>query len=307
MKLNGWGVIAYCCFAIIAHIGFIVYVFINRPIDCSRNFEENISFIKFEVLIIWLMTYFPLLIFCAFYTLLFRMCRSFLCSCWECCGNDVNGKNATGFKICFEGIFGNPLIFIIIFIAWGIYEWLNFKNCTDDINYTFLGDLCIISISLLLLCIYYFVRVKRRFKRKRDANIAKKYNEQQENDKKLAGYIDDNEGDGIADAAPQQQLQPLPQQVIQPIPNEYNIAAPPSRLREGSGAPQRRFSAQPQRANYGQNIAPAYAASAHGIAPYQPGMYMHNVQGCDIYKFCVCCDFAIIYIFIYSGGTKTFL
>ena len=233
-------VLVYCILAVILHCGFIAYVFINRPISCARNDPEiNLpSNIEFEIFLIWAIVYFPFLLFCAFYTLLFRMSRSFLCSCWECCGNDIHGKGATKCKICFEGVFGNPLIFAIIFIIWGVYEWISFgTGCLFEIQYGFLGDLVVVSISLLLLCIYYFVRVKSRFEKKRNQNIAKKYQNQQREDAgfdegggdvdvEMAGHIQNNHP--VPDASPQQ---------------GYMVQAPPQRLgrrgmqREGSGQP----------------------------------------------------------------------
>mmetsp|Transcript_65573 Transcript_65573/g.58847 ORF Transcript_65573/g.58847 Transcript_65573/m.58847 type:complete len:468 (-) Transcript_65573:197-1600(-) len=283
----GLAVLIYCIIAIIVHCLFIAYIFLNRPIDCANGdhgLGNDVPF-EFEVFLIWAIVYFPFLLLCAFYTLLFRMSRSFLCSCWECCGNDVHAKGATKCKICFEGVCGNPLIFAIVFIIGGVWTWLQFDSCAFEVQYGFLGDLVVVSISLLLLCIYYFVRVKSRFEKKRNANIAKKYHDQQRED---GGGFDEGGGDVDVEMAGHiQNNHPVPDR----SPNQgYQIQAPPKRMsrlamqREGSGQPKphqpnRRFSAQPQGVMAkGAGLSPAYAASAHGVAPYAPDPRRHSYQ-----------------------------
>ena len=239
-------VIAYTTFAILIHIGFIVYTFLNRKIECVDRLDPIAE--EFELFIVWAIIYFPLIIVCLFYTLLFRMCRSFICSCHECCGNDKNGKGATKCKICFEGVFGNPLIFAIIYILWGILEWTSFgSTCSFEIEYGFLADLVIASVSLILLCIYYFKSVRHRFQEKRNQNIAKKYNAQQrENHPNAKPHQPIGKGPEFDEGNPGQ---PVPQQ------------------------PNRRFSAQyiPQN-NRIASAPPNYAQSAHGIQANQGGI-----------------------------------
>ena len=245
----GLGVTAYVIIAIIIHCLFIAFVILNRPISCiddNREIPIESDDYNFEFFLIWAIIYFPFLIFCAFYTLLFRMCRSFLCSCWKCCGQDPMGKGATKCKICFEGVFGNPLIFAIIFIIWGIYEWISFGSACDfQIQYGFLGDLVIVSISLLLLCIYYFIRVKKRFEKKRNEQIAKKYNQQQRDDAEIGGNEGGKGGVGIDDMDIEMAGHIQNNHQIPDVsPNQgYVIQAPPQRMnrlamqREGSGQP----------------------------------------------------------------------
>ena len=242
--------ISFTSLAILLHIAFIVFTFFNRKIDCVDRLDPVSA--EFELFIVWSITYFPLILLCIFYTLLFRMCRSCICSCHACCGNDKNGKTATKCKICFEGIFGNPLIFVIIYILWGIFEWTSFGNdCSLEIEYGFLADLILSSLSLIILCIYYFKSVQHRFNEKMNENIAKKYNHQQQENKKMAKQKAIGKGPEFDEGS----AQPAPYQ------------------------PDRRFSAHSLPRNQHNPNAPNYAHSAHGIPAYQMqgGMYTLNV------------------------------
>eukprot|EP01083_Nonionella_stella_P301482 1034469_1 len=279
-KKLGVGVVIFCLIAVIIHVLFIVFIFSIRKIDCVDRIDP---LMEFELFLIWSIVYFPLLLLCACYTLVFRMLRSFCCSCWSCCGQNEHGKKATQCKICFEGVFGNPALFVICFILWGIYEWTLFgAHCTFEIQYGFLGDLVVVSLSLILLCIYYFIRVKRRFHEKRNQNIAKKYQDQQRADAHIGGYKE--EGKGVA---PRVQAQ-----IANNQPYNIQVQAPPGRGQrarsqleaEGSGQPlphrpDRRYSAQPQlQGNRNGALGPSYAASAQGMAPYQPEQRRHSYQ-----------------------------
>eukprot|EP00485_Elphidium_margaritaceum_P008593 CAMPEP_0202710208 /NCGR_PEP_ID=MMETSP1385-20130828/22229_1 /ASSEMBLY_ACC=CAM_ASM_000861 /TAXON_ID=933848 /ORGANISM="Elphidium margaritaceum" /LENGTH=444 /DNA_ID=CAMNT_0049369691 /DNA_START=48 /DNA_END=1382 /DNA_ORIENTATION=+ len=261
-------VIVYSILTFVVHILFVVYSFMQRPIECIPVDRLEPIRRTFELFIVWSIVYFPLLLLCVLYTLLFRMSRSFLCSCWRCCGQDIYSKGATKCKICIEGWFGNPLIFVLIFIAWGIYEYTAFTehDCAFEIQYGFLADLVLVSLSLLLLCVFYTLSVKKRFEQKRaEIAAANQHHPPQHQEDDNAHFYDMHHGGG------------------HPSPNrqhlEYNIQAP-NEFDEGGRSPanlnvapvDRRFSAQPYQA---QNmVAPPmgrpYAASAIGIAPYQP-------------------------------------
>ena len=264
-------VIVYCVIAIIVHILFIVFAFSQRPIDCIPSNRKDPISNEFELFLVWGIMYFPFLIVCALYTLLFRMSRSFLCSCWQCCGNDIYTKGATKCKICFEGIFGNPLIFAIIFTIWGIIEFTSFDNtCSFEIQYGYLADLCIVGISLILLCIYYFVRVKRKMERKRNANIAKKYNEQHHENAKIAAEYNRN---GRAHDVAMAENQHYVIQGRQGSENAEGSGMPQQRQQQQQRRQNRRYSEQPMPNRNGlAPQRPQYAASAHGVAPYSPGI-----------------------------------
>merc|ERR1712228_1151662 len=131
------------------------------------------------------------------------------------------------------------------------------NNCSFEIEYGFLADLIITSLSLILLCIYYFKSVQHRFQEKRNENIAKKHGDQQQENQQIAAYNDPNKPQPIGKGP------------------EYD---------EGSGQPlphqaNRRYSAQPiPRNNQNKNaFAPNYAQSAHGVQAYQ-GDRRHSYQ-----------------------------
>merc|ERR1712228_63782 len=175
------------------------------------------------------------------------------------------------------------------------------NNCSFEIEYGFLADLIITSLSLILLCIYYFKSVQHRFKEKRNENIAKKYNQQQEN-QQIAAYNDPNKPQPIGKGPEYDEGsgQPLPHQAnrrysAQPIPrnNQNKNAFAPNYAQSAHGVQayqgDRRHSYQPnQVGSYSPNHGgPEYAASAQGIAPYnsqnnvrrhsfQPNQYKNN-------------------------------
>ena len=80
-----------------------------------------------------------------------------------------------------QGIWGNPIFLVLAFIGWGAYEFFNFttnSTCSGSyfiFYYTYIANLVILTIALLLLCTYYFVRVRRKMQRRRNIRIAAKH------------------------------------------------------------------------------------------------------------------------------------
>jgi len=281
MKL-GTVVIAYCTAAIILHCLFIAYVIVEAELSCIPSGRvQTVSDYDVAHFIAWGVLYFPLLLFCAFYIAVLKMLRSFCCSCWQCCGHNIDSNAATSCKICIDGVFGNPLLFAAGYTLWGVYEWMAFSECEYRLNYGFGLDVVFIALSLLLLCFWYFVRTKHEFKRKQKEHIAQNYNDQlaaanvEMDNAAPRGGKGDLQHDGGRHML---QMEGSPAKAPGPAlqARSYSDHSPARAARpqlHGVAAPQYAQSAHgvaPYRPAPSPPGGPQYAASAHGIEPYRP-------------------------------------
>jgi len=284
MKL-GTVVAGYSFVIVILHCLFIAYSIFELETECIPN-DRIRSVEQYDVahFIAWGVLYFPLLALCAFYVAVLKTLRSVCCCCWRCCGRNVDGSAATKCKICIDGVFGNPLIFAVAHSAWGVYEWISLSDCGPNLNYGFGLDVVLIAISLLLLCVWYFVRTKRGFEQKQKERVEKRYDAQLQADNEVAEgrgrvRLDRfNEG-GLGNAGRRDfQSEGAPGFAAAAIPaKSYSEQSGPGLAGPKMAAPQR-----PQYAHSAHGVspyrpapppqpgAPVYASSAHGVAPYRP-------------------------------------
>ena len=287
MKL-GTVVIGYSIMAIIIHCLFIAYVVIEADTDCvPDDRSQSISHIDYTVayFLAWAVLYFPFLLLCAFYIAILKVVRSFCCCCWKCCGHEVDGKGATKCKICMDGVFGNPVIFAVGYTLWGIYEWTTFSDCGTHLNYGFGLDVVLIAFSLLLLCIWYFVRTQRQYSAKRKEHIARKYNAQLE----ANGVAMGPGGGGRADLYHEgdgNQQQVAGRQILQ----SEGSPAMPQGVQARSYSDQSAVGGGSMRNAHGPAFvapaAPQYAQSAHGVGPYRPGIDSVEFEPFFLWLFC---------------------
>lgn len=289
MKL-GTVVIGYCLMAVIVHCLFVAYTIFIAETDCIPDDRiQSVSEYDIYHFIAWSVFYFPFLVLCAFYIAFIKMVRSVCCCCWRCCGRNVDGNGATKCKICMDGVFGNPIGFAIIYTLWGVYEWMAFSDCGYRLNYGFGLDVVLIAFSLLLLCVWYFVRTKHSLSGKQKEQIARKYNDQLEADGMRPG------NGGRADLQHEGQAEGGRPGGIgvghRQKPNGF--AAPSFSQNSGPGSyrqgPSFVAPAAPQYAHSAHGVSPyrpaqpakgpVYAASAHGVQPYRPQAPGHQSPG----------------------------
>ena len=250
MKL-GSVVLGYCVVSMVLHCLFIAYVVLEAELDCIPS-DRIRSVSQYDVahFLAWGILYFPFLVLCAFYVAFLKMVRSFCCCCWQCCGHNVDGNAATKCKICIDGVFGNPLLFAVGYTLWGVYEWTAFSECGYRLSYGFGLDVVLIAISMLLLCLWYFVRTKRLFAAKQKEHIAQKYEAQLQADG--MGNAQNRGGVEMGPGGPHGGRQML-----------QSEGAPPMQARSYSDH------SAPGPGSFG---APQYAHSAHGVGPYRSGI-----------------------------------
>lgn len=180
-----------------------------------------------------------------------------------------------------DGVGGNPILFAVIYTLWGVYEWMAFSDCGYRLNYGFGLDVVLIAFSLLLLCVWYFVRTKHSLSGKQKEQIARKYNDQLQADG--LPHARGGRADLFHEGQDEGAGRPIPNGFVAP---SYSQNSGPGSYRQGPSfvAP-----AAPQYAQSAHGVSPyrpaqpakgpVYAASAHGVEPYRPQGPGHQSTG----------------------------